>query len=540
MASDNNQQSDLDEQQDKNQITQISLELKSRNQELVALKASMQELIAKQSKETDAALQANLAKSQFLANMSHEIRTPLTAIIGFAEILRREKLNAQLTEKYLTTIIDNANNLTELLSEILDLSNIEANNLPLQNKRFNLGSLLAELNELHQVRAQSKSLKLNFDVSAGIPQWIGSDPIRLKQVLHNLLSNAIKFTEKGEITLSVHTQWDNGMLFFKVKDTGTGINSDQQSYIFDSFKQVDDKVTRQHGGSGLGLSIAKQLTQLMGGELRVQSQLKKGSEFSASIKSSTLEGKLLTLPSIRHTSTSIQNGDIPQLRGNVLLVEDTLTIQQLISRYVESTGATVTVADNGQLGIEQAISEEFDLVLMDIQMPVMDGKEALKGLLQLGYSKPVYALTANVMQNDVEEYEQIGFRGTLAKPLNLPAFFAVLAQHLAKASDNKRQTRDQVLASLSARTNELRPFFLKSLTGQYHELIAFLEVDDYINIGKILHVIKGSAGSFGYGALTDSANDAITMLKQQKQTEATMLINKVIVQVNDIISTEDE
>ena len=517
-------------------------EIFERNQELESLKTHLEFLVELRTKEaykaTEDAVQANRAKSQFLANMSHEIRTPLTAIIGYAEILRRDKLNADVSDSHLTTIINNGRHLTELLSEILDLSKIETQNLVLESRRFNLPDLLAELRQLHQVNANSKSIQLNFHFVQSIPMWVVGDPTRLKQVLHNLLSNAIKFTNKGEITLSVNTQWSNNQIVFKVRDTGEGISEEQQQHIFDSFRQADASITRKYGGTGLGLSIAKSLIHLMGGDLTVSSKLNTGSEFTASIVVTNLEGKCQKMPSSIDRKTMSTKAEVPKLMGKVLLVEDTFVNQQLISNNIEITGAKVVVAENGQQAIEQAMSEEFDLVLMDIQMPVLDGKEAFKGLKQLGYNKPVYALTANVMQSDTEEYLQLGFNGTLAKPLDLSKFYEVLKRHLTISSEQPNQKND-IPAALQTKIVQLKPLFLKTLKEQRQQISQHVAHSDFEKIGKILHIIKGSAGSFGYNSLTDIANNALKSIRTENFDTSPELISNVILNIDNILNSEE-
>lgn len=414
-------------------LEEKSMELYLRNQELEKFKDHLENLVEARTSEAklaaEQAIQANNSKSQFLANMSHEIRTPLTAIIGYAGLLRDDKPAPSIMDEHLATIIDNGKHLNGLIDEILDLTKIETNNLILENRRFNFAELLTKLKQIHTPNANSKSLSLLFNVNSGIPEWLVCDPTRLRQVLHNLLSNAIKFTHQGSITLTVETQWHSKEIIFKIKDTGEGITEDQQKNIFDSFKQADASITRRFGGTGLGLSICKSLIHLMGGQLTVKSTPGLGSEFTASITSMALEGELFELqPVSSHQKTPVI--EIPKLQGTVLLIEDTPINQVLITHLIESTGAEVVLAENGQQGIEKALSEDFDLVFMDIQMPVLDGKKAIEVLIKQGYPKPVYALTANVMQSDIDEYYNLGFKGVLAKPIDLPLLYEAMAQCL--------------------------------------------------------------------------------------------------------------
>lgn len=521
-------------------LEQKSLELYQRNTELESLKEHLEDEVETRTQEareaTDEAIRANTAKSQFLANMSHEIRTPLTAIIGFAELIRRDKPNEQETNKHLTTIINNGRHLTELLSEILDLSKIETQNVTLENRRFDLPKLLAELFELHKVQADSKSLTLNFDLSSGIPQTMLGDSTRIKQILHNLLSNAIKFTAQGRIDVSVVFDANTSRLTCSVADTGIGISPEQQGDVFDIFKQADNSINRKFGGTGLGLGIAKHLTNLMAGDLTLVSEPNQGSTFTAVIQCTEFEGEAHLLPSLTYEQHDSANS-IPALLGSVLLVEDTEVNQQLITYHIQKTGAEVTLAVNGQKAIELAMCQEFDVILMDIQMPVLDGKEATKALKQLGYSRPIYALTANVMQSDIAEYEQVGFVGTLTKPLELNDLYVVLKQHLKDSE--KAATNSHAEQIVEGRITELKPMFFRSLTEQLHTLVQAQEDEDEIQTSQILHVVKGSAGSFGYDELGELAAQALTLTRKNKYHSAVTVIESVMSEMKNIIRNEE-
>jgi signal transduction histidine kinase/FixJ family two-component response regulator len=520
-------------------LEQKSLELYQRNTELESLKKDLEEQVKVRTQEaqiaTDTAKRANLAKSEFLANMSHEIRTPLTAIIGFAELLRRDKPSQQEAEKHLSIIIHNGRQLTELFGEILDLGKIEAQNLSLASYRFDLAVLLAELKNVHLVQASAKSLNLSFEIGLFTPQWIVGDPVRIKQILHNLFSNAVKFTEHGMVDFTVEACRQNSELVFKVKDTGMGISDEQKSWVFDSFKQADASFSRKFGGTGLGLGIAKNLCELMGGQLSFQSEMGKGSTFTARIKCTDMQGEIKQLPAVTFEQID-KTAPVPELLGRVLLVEDIAVNQQLITYHIEVTGANVTLAENGQQALERAMSEEFDLILLDIQMPVLDGKEVIKALNQLGYSKPIYALTANVMQRDIEEYRQLGFKDTLAKPLNLELLYRVLKKHLS--TKTIKQNKPQQNQKIQMRIEKLKPIFIASLTEKFDELKSATEQKDIHKVGNILHIVKGSAGSFGYSDLTDLANDALVHIRLEQLDQAKPFLRQVMQSISEIIKHE--
>ncbi|MCF2947693.1 ATP-binding protein [Paraglaciecola aquimarina] len=522
-------------------LEQKSLELYTKNQQLEAFQKDLEIQVKKRTEEavaaSKAAIEANQAKSQFLANMSHEIRTPLTAIIGYAEIIGRDKPAANILDKHIATIINNGVHLTDLLGEILDLTQIESNNLTLNKKAFKFPEFLTGLYDLHLANAQSKNLKLVVNLPVGIPQTITTDPTRLKQVLHNLLTNAIKFTDQGQITLTIHTDWQNQNIKFCVKDTGEGISDGQQQTIFDSFKQADAKSSRKHGGTGLGLSIAKTLVELMGGELTVKSTLAQGSEFIANVLAAPFEGKVTQLPKTSPLK-ALSDLQVPKVSGEVLLVEDTEINQLLITYHLEKTGAKVWLASNGVEAIEKAMSHSFDLIFMDIQMPIMDGKEAIKGLHQLGCSIPIYALTANVMETDIKEYTSMGFAGTLAKPLELDKLYQVIQTHLSCKSDTKPEYAANI--QLNSTIEGLKENYLLSLNTQLSDLSSHADKQEFKKVASILHVIKGSAESFGYQNLTSLALKALTSIRAEQLDLAPSQVIEVTNEINSILLIEGQ
>jgi CheY-like chemotaxis protein len=360
-----------------------------------------------------------------------------------------------------------------------------------------------------------------------------ADPTRLKQVIHNLLSNAIKFTKTGSISLHVKFIVSTSTLQIEVIDTGEGIANDKQALIFEYFRQADSSITRNFGGTGLGLFITKSMVELMGGAVELESTLGKGSRFRVTIVCQKYEGEC----------DSILNRDIialkplvsPSLVGNILLVEDTEVNQQLITFSLEQTGAQVDLAVNGLDGLQKALEVQYDLVLMDIQMPVMDGKEAMKSLLQLGVSTPVYALTANVMPSDIKEYEAIGFTGALSKPLELENLYSVLTQHLSVCVDH--YNIGPQVAQLLNQESKLKLLFYKELAKQHTQIIKNIHSRNYAGLIKATHIIKGSAENFGYDELTNLAAQSLLLLRQKQYVQGTQhctkLSQKVAVVLND-------
>ncbi|PKG97873.1 ATP-binding protein [Paraglaciecola sp. MB-3u-78] len=521
-------------------LEQKSLELFQRNQELEDFKENLEKQILERTHEAEKAKTeahaANQAKSEFLANMSHAIRTPLTAIIGFAEVLLQHRLSREESAEYLTTIINGGRHLTTLLSEILDISKIENQKLELETIRFNLPNLLHDIEQIYLFNCKKEQLDFALIIDSVIPEWIVADPTRLKQVIHNLLSNAIKFTKTGTISLHVKFIISSSTLQIEVIDTGEGIASDKQALIFEYFRQADSSITRNFGGTGLGLFITKSMVELMGGVVELESTLGKGSRFCVTIVCQKYEGECDSI--LNRNILASKPLVTPSLVGNILLVEDTEVNQQLIIFNLERTGARVDLAVNGLEGLQKALAIQYDLVLMDIQMPVMDGKEAMKSLLQLGISTPIYALTANVMPSDIQEYAAIGFTGALSKPLELENLYAVLSQHLSVCddTDNNEPQGTQLFIS----DPKLSRLFYTELAKQHTEITKNIRNLDYASLIKAVHIIKGSAGSFGYDDLTHLAADSLLLLRQKQYVQGVQHCTKLNQKVAEVLNEHND
>jgi signal transduction histidine kinase/CheY-like chemotaxis protein/HPt (histidine-containing phosphotransfer) domain-containing protein len=517
-------------------LEQKSLELIIRNQELEDFKENLENKILDRTREAEKAKTeahvANQAKSEFLANMSHAIRTPLTAIIGFAEVLLQHRLSREESAQYLTTIINGGRHLTTLLSEILDISKIENQKLELETIRFNLPNLLQDIEQIYLFNCQKEHLDFAMVLDSVIPEWIVADPTRLKQVIHNLLSNAIKFTKTGGISLHVKFTTSTCTLQIEVIDTGEGIASDKQALIFEYFRQADSSITRNFGGTGLGLFITKSMVELMGGVVELESTLGKGSRFCVTIVCQKYEGECNSI--LNRGIIFPKPLLIPSLVGKILLVEDTEVNQQLIIFNLQQTGAQVDLAVNGLEGLQKTLSVQYDLVLMDIQMPVMDGKEAMRSLLQLGVSTPVYALTANVMPSDIQEYATIGFTGALSKPLELEHLYAVLGRHLS-VYDDKANHESQGARSIT-QDPKARKLFYSELAKQHTEITKNIHNLDYAGLIKSTHIIKGSAASFGYDDVTNLAAQSLLLLRQKQYIEGVQHCTKLNQKVAEVLN----
>ncbi|MDD9937524.1 MAG: ATP-binding protein [Myxococcales bacterium] len=375
-----------------------------------------------------AALVAVKAKSEFLANMSHEIRTPMTAMLGMTELLQMSKLD-EAQKEFADTIERSGNTLLQLVNDILDFSKIEAGQLTIEEVRFNLRTLLEEVQRMLDVKARQKGLKFEVEIDESIPLRYRGDPTRIKQVLVNLMGNAIKFTHDGGVKLRAtgrELEGNRRMLDLSVVDTGIGIAPDQIEQVFEAFTQADASTTRKFGGTGLGLAISNQLTKLMGGELRVESKPDEGSVFTMS----------LALPEAVHRSTIPEPIDetLARYTGRVLLVEDNEDNQVLALELLGRFGCEVEMALDGQQAIDRLEHDDFDLVLMDCHMPNMNGYDATKEIRRRegdnGQHTTIVALTASVLPEERERCRAVGMDDYIAKPFSKRDLQDVLEKYL--------------------------------------------------------------------------------------------------------------
>lgn len=368
---------------------------------------------------------ANTAKSTFLANMSHEIRTPLNALIGFNELLRAENLSRQEREDYHNIIQRNGELLLRLIDDILDLSKVEAGRIDWETINTSLPELLEEVSSVMKAKAISKGLQFVMEVTKDVPENFITDSLRLKQILNNIIGNAIKFTETGFVKTTVTFDKDRERLIFTVADSGIGIAETTREKLFKPFSQADASVTRKYGGTGLGLVLSKKLAQGLGGDLILESSRENvGTTFVIEV-TTTMTGKSLV-----HSSSE----KIPfTLKGRkILVVDDSADNQMLIEHLLKKIGAQVESAENGDVGIKKALNGNFDLVLMDIQMPVLDGHSATRILRQKRYDRPIIALTAHAMSDDRKKCDEVGCTDYLTKPVNAYDLVQTINKHLRK------------------------------------------------------------------------------------------------------------
>jgi len=388
--------------------------------------------------------QANEAKTEFLANMSHEIRTPMTAILGFADVLLTEDgIETAPAERInaLQTIKRNGEHLLEIINDILDLSKIEASCLAIERIRFAPSKIVADVVSLMRIRAEARKLDFGVVYAGLIPETIESDPTRLRQILINLVGNALKFTESGRVQIGVRylpSDAGDGRLEFSVSDTGVGMTEEQLGRLFRPFTQADASTTRKFGGTGLGLTITKRLTEMLGGTIKAESDPGKSSVFTVTIAASPSgSGRLIdpTAPrEIPAGNAPEASKERPALNGcQVLLAEDGPDNQRLITFFLKKAGATITVVENGQAAMERALQardagKAFDVVLMDIQMPIMDGYTATSRLRAEGYRGAIVGLTAHTMSGDREKCLAAGCDDYSTKPIDRTKLVALVAE----------------------------------------------------------------------------------------------------------------
>jgi PAS domain S-box-containing protein len=488
--------------------------------------------------------EANRAKSEFLANMSHEIRTPMTAILGYTDLLLDEMRPEARASEWLSIVRRNGNHLLGIINDILDLSKIEAGKMTVERIDCSPCGLVADVASLMRARAMEKKLAFACEFVGRIPETIATDPTRLRQILMNLVSNAIKFTQHGGVhvvtrMLRTASDGETAILAFDVIDSGVGLTAEQQERLFEAFTQADTSHTRRFGGTGLGLAISRRLAQMLGGDITVQSLSGQGSTFTVTVDVGTLAGVRMInrpreamVPTLAEGTPLADTGaPLATLRGRILLAEDGPDNQQMISLILRKAGATVTVAENGQVAVAEAMralraGEPFDLIFMDMQMPELDGYRATRELRGRDYRLPIVALTAHAMASDRTRCLEAGCDEYATKPVDRRKLLALAARFLG-GRPGSAAGDDDAVASLTHPPlySELTDdpdllvavtSFINVLPKRLNAIHEALAQSDLEGVARLAHQLKGSAGTFGFMPVTHAA----AALEQAARTQA--------------------
>lgn len=467
--------------------------------------------------------EATNCKTRFLANMSHEIRTPLTAIIGFAEMLLAKDADARERQEATQSILRNGNLLLAVINDILDLSKIEAGKLEIERIECSPWTVLSDVVRTNQLKVASKGLPLNVEYQFPLPLQIKTDPLRLRQILGNLVGNAIKFTSEGSVSIHVSCEHESNLLVFRISDTGVGVNADEIAALFQPFTQSDPSTTRRFGGTGLGLAISLQYANALGGSIEVESEPEKGSIFTLRIATGDLHEAALTYSQNELPDEPLQAEvmEAPNLSGHVLLVEDCGDNQALASYLIRLTGAELTVVENGIEAVAAALARPFDLIFMDLQMPLMDGYEATRELRKHGYPGPIVALTASILQTHSSKSFSAGCDEILGKPYRRADLFSLLEKYLRRGAPKRRRRASE--EADYADLEEVERLFRNNLPIKVQAIEEALLAQDWSALTTYAHRMSG-AEMFGFPEIGSEA----IVLKHFAQASEELQCEKVV------------
>jgi signal transduction histidine kinase/CheY-like chemotaxis protein/HPt (histidine-containing phosphotransfer) domain-containing protein len=450
---------------------------------------------------------ANETKSAFLSNMGHEMRTPLTAIIGYAQSILAHDPGGSERAMRLQTIVGNGERLLHVINDVLIAARLEAGKLEVERVSVELLPLLDGL-VVHAARAAAeKGIAFDVRYEYPLPERVVTDPVHCREILLNVLDNAVKFTEKGRIDVAVSYVAEKGKLRCAVSDTGIGMTGEQLERLFSAFAQGDGSARRRYGGSGLALHISRELARLLGGDISVTSALGRGSIFEILIDAGEPRPQRFVTEKVQAVpEAGAQRAATiapPAIAGRILYAEDNVVNQELVKMYVEPTGAELTIVADGKLAVQSALENDYDLVLMDMQMPVMDGMEATTLLRRTGYAGPILALTASSTEDEIELFRQAGCTGFLSKPIDWTLFYAALAQHLPPRRADGAAVKGTAAAPVAG--HRLVQAFIAELPGRMHAIRMAHAGANWPALAAAVHDIKGMGGAFGYPRLSDIA-----------------------------------
>ncbi len=464
---------------------------------------------------------ASRAKSEFLTMMSHEIRTPLTSIIGFAELMC-DAPDGMSADEAGQAILRNGQHLLRIINDILDLSKIEAGRLQLEKIGFSPLEVAWNLDSMIGAQAHGKGIEFNTEIKYPMPSKIVGDPTRWKQILLNLYGNAVKFTELGAVKTTLAYHPERSVMSCTVTDTGIGMSEEQLKGLFKPFSQADNTITRKYGGTGLGLNLVRQLVERMHGKVSVASKKGEGSAFTIEILAPLEEGAEWVTEANTVTIESVQQASkLPQnLHGRVLLAEDSPDNRRLVGTCLRRLGLDFAFAENGEEAVERAMTEEFDVILMDMQMPVMDGLTATGILRDTGYGGPIVAFTANVMTEDIERYLKNGCTHCLGKPINFVEFTKLLAELLGQGASPTSGPSAALSAFDLPEFKLLKTAYEKSFNTRLMALNTSVTQANWEEAERLAHTLKGSGGTYGYPEVSQIAGNLEHHIKHGEFAEA--------------------
>ena len=509
---------------------------------------------------------ANRAKSDFLANMSHEIRTPMNAILGFTDLLRRGYHKNQVDmAKHLNTIHSSGKHLLELINDILDLAKVESGRLELERIACAPHRVIAEVVEVLSVRAQEKGIWLRFECDGPVPESVLTDPGRVRQIVTNLVGNAIKFTKSGGVTVVLGLRRGESMvLTIDVIDTGIGIPADRLEAVFEPFVQAEGSTARQYGGTGLGLTISRRFARGLGGNIVVHSEMGKGSVFAVTLDPGPLTGVRMLSPeeALSHAGeTQAASGTSWQFpAARILVVDDGEANRELVRLVLGEVGLIVDDAENGQVGADKAMREPYDVILMDMQMPVMDGFTATRLLRQKGFKTPIIALTANAMKGFEREVMEAGCTGYLTKPVDIDGLLQTLAELLGGRRVHGKSLKKvtpmpishtryvpesdrAAVVSRLAQHPRLRQAVRKFASHMPDKMRAIEQAwseRDFESLAALAHWLKGSGGTTGYDAFTEPAKTLEQLAKACSEQRTQEIITELRMLVASMVIPEEE